>query len=128
MATASGIVHQNVERTVNAQTVLNHLAHLPGMRDICWHTDGLIALTGARCSRMSEFLCLAIGDNEACPGCRERLGDGTPNTLRCASDQRHLASQAAPFQAHDISFSARAQMTPSAFRRVSSAGGRDSHS
>src|SRR5262249_324521 len=123
-----GIVQQNVECPVNAQTVLDHLAHLPGMRDIGWHTDDLIALAGERCSCISEFLCLAIGDDEACPSSCERLGDGTPNTLGCASDQRYLANQAEPFQAHDISFSTRAQMTPSAFRRVSSSAGRDGHS
>jgi hypothetical protein len=72
--------------------VLDHLTHLPGIRDICWHTDDLIALAGERYGRMREFLCLAIGDNKSCPGCRECLGDGTPNTLRCTSNQGYLAS------------------------------------
>src|SRR5205823_13940724 len=82
---------------------LDDLGHLPGVRNVCWHTDDLVPLTSERCGCICEFCYLAIGDDEPCASPCERLGYGTPNTLRRSGHERDLTCYAEPLQAHETS-------------------------
>lgn len=84
-------MYQNVQGAIRCQPVLDYFSHLPGVRDVCWDTDNLVSLTGERCGRTGEFVCLAIGDDEPGASPCKRLGYGTSKTLRRASDERNLA-------------------------------------